>query len=506
MTGGHIRGLAVQRAWQACGLGLEPLHALVGFASGGARRHRARHGRQVRRLRLPASRLSPRVSAAAPSVSASRARQGRRTSRSLRERLLAPSTSGDLLVEPREPVAVAAHAGLELVALGGAGRRARSSAVGRTAARRRQACCFGGRDAAVDAGALLDARLISSLSAASSLSSRAAPRRHPPTCCCSRSMSAANCARRRSSSCGALLGALPLRWSSVVARIVQPLQRGARRAASASRNAGSSAARTAWCVAASACSRVRSAISRTLRSWVRAASRRRVGVHPAQVEQRRLGLADVGGDFADSGSPAAPAAAGLHLAVDLADHVLDAGQVGLGGAQPQFGLVAAGMQAGDAGGLLEHAAALLAAWPDDLADLALPDQGRRARAGRGIGEQQLHVAGAHVLAVDAIGRARLALDAAGDLELVGIVEGGRRRAVGSCRASCATSAMLRAGRSPEPAKMTSSMSPAAHGLVRAFAHHPAQRLDQVGLAAAIRADDAGQAGLDHRTRSARRRT
>ena len=36
----------------------------------------------------------------------------------------------------------------------------------------------------------------------------------------------------------------------------------------------------------------------------------------------------------------------------------------------------------------------------------------------------------------------------------------------------------------------------AHGLVRAFAHHPAQRLEQVGFAAAIGADHAGQARLD----------
>ena len=36
----------------------------------------------------------------------------------------------------------------------------------------------------------------------------------------------------------------------------------------------------------------------------------------------------------------------------------------------------------------------------------------------------------------------------------------------------------------------------AHVLVGAFAHHPAQRLDEIRLAAAIRPDDAGQAALD----------
>ncbi len=59
-----------------------------------------------------------------------------------------------------------------------------------------------------------------------------------------------------------------------------------------------------------------------------------------------------------------------------------------------------------------------------------------------------------------------------------------------------TSAVLRAGRVPEPEKMTSSMPGRAHVLVRAFAHHPAQRLDEVRLAAAVRPDHAGQAALD----------
>ncbi len=49
---------------------------------------------------------------------------------------------------------------------------------------------------------------------------------------------------------------------------------------------------------------------------------------------------------------------------------------------------------------------------DKLADLALPHEGRGVGPGRGVGEQQLDVAGAHLAPVDAIGRAFLALDAA----------------------------------------------------------------------------------------------
>ena len=94
---------------------------------------------------------------------------------------------------------------------------------------------------------------------------------------------------------------------------------------------------------------------------------------------------------------------------------------------------------------------------DDLADLALAHQRGRARAGRSVGEQELHVAGAHLAAVDAIGRARVALDAARDLDRLGVVEGGGRAAVGIVERRGRPRRLLREGRRPEPAKMTSSI-------------------------------------------------
>ena len=118
------------------------------------------------------------------------------------------------------------------------------------------------------------------------------------------------------------------------------------------------------------------------------------------------------------------------------------------------------MQAGDAGGFFQHAAALLGLGLDDLADAALMHERRRARAGRGVGKQDLHVAGAHLAAVDAVGRAGLALDAAGDFERVLVVEGGGRRARRNCRSRsplrrcCAPAALL------EPEKITSSIDEA----------------------------------------------
>ena len=141
-----------------------------------------------------------------------------------------------------------------------------------------------------------------------------------------------------------------------------------------------------------------------------------IGRHPAQVEQGGLGLADLLGDDAVADRLLGLALERLDLAGELVDDVVEPRQVGLGGAQPQLRLVPARVQAGDAGGFLEHAPALLGLGRDDLADPALVHQRRRARAGRGVGQQDLHVAGAHLAAVDAIGRARLALDAARDVE------------------------------------------------------------------------------------------
>ena len=131
-----------------------------------------------------------------------------------------------------------------------------------------------------------------------------------------------------------------------------------------------------------------------------------IGLDPAQVKQQGFGLAHLGGNFAVADRLARLFLQAVHLSGELADHVLDAGEIGFSGLEAQFGLVAARMKTGDAGGVFQHAAALFGLGLDDLADLALVDQRRRARARGGVGEQDLHVAGADVAAIDAIDRAR----------------------------------------------------------------------------------------------------
>ena len=218
---------------------------------------------------------------------------------------------------------------------------------------------------------------------------------------------------------------------------------------------------------------------------------------PAQMIEHRLRLAHLRRHGAITDRLARLLLQPVDLGGELADHVLDAQQVGFRRLQPQFGLVPARMQAGDAGGFLQHAAALLGLGLDDLADAALMHQRRRTRAGGGVGEQDLHVARAHLAAVDAIGGARLALDAARDVDLVLIVECGRRRALGIVDRDrhlgiVARRAVIGAGENDLVHRG------GAHGLVGGFAHHPAQRFDQVGFAAAVRPDDAGQSRLDHK--------
>ena len=233
-----------------------------------------------------------------------------------------------------------------------------------------------------------------------------------------------------------------------------------RRAPRPRASAGSSAAASAWRVEASACSPVRSATTRTARSLACSASASSaLAATQRRWNKRRLGLAHLRRHGAVADRLARLLLERVHLRGELADHVFQPQQILLGRAQPQLRLVAARMQAGNAGGLFEHAAALLGLGLDDLADAALVHQRRRARAGRGVGEQDLHVAGAHLAAVDAVGRACSRSMRRDTSSVSWSLNCGRRLALGIVD-GIATSALLRAGRVLVPEKITSSMSAA----------------------------------------------
>ena len=118
------------------------------------------------------------------------------------------------------------------------------------------------------------------------------------------------------------------------------------------------------------------------------------------------------------------------LRLDFADHVFQTGQICLRRFEAKFRLMPALMQSADAGGFFQNGAARQRLLADEKPDLALAHESGRARAGRSIGEKNLHVALAHVAAVYAIDAACLAFDAARHLDRVEIGIGPDRGAVG----------------------------------------------------------------------------
>ena len=149
-----------------------------------------------------------------------------------------------------------------------------------------------------------------------------------------------------------------------------------------------------------------------------------------QRQQVRLGRPDRTGYVAVAAGLAGLALQVAQLAFELGAQVLGAGQIRLGCAKLEFRLVAARVQAGDIGGFFQNRAAVLRPGTDQSADAALADHGGGARARCQIGEQGLHVPGAGLPAVDAVGGAAAALDPAADFQLGLLVEWGRGAARG----------------------------------------------------------------------------
>ena len=183
------------------------------------------------------------------------------------------------------------------------------------------------------------------------------------------------------------------------------------------------------------------------------------------------------------------------MGIDLLQNVVEAREIVLRRLKPQLGFMTAGMQPRNACGLFKDTAALLRFGGNDLADLALPHHRRRSRAGRCVGEQQLHIAGAHLASIDPVGRARLALDAPANLDDLSIVKARWRRAVAIVEEK---NDLRHIARRPVTAAGKNHIVHAgrAHIFRRTLAHHPAQRLDEIRFAAAVRPDNAGQPRLD----------
>ena len=218
---------------------------------------------------------------------------------------------------------------------------------------------------------------------------------------------------------------------------------------------------------------------------------------PAGKQSAAFGNADLVGQaniaFGRLGLPPQGIGTRIHVEQDF----VEPSKIGFGRAQFLFGILAPDMKAGDARRFLQHGAALLRARGNDGGDPPLADQRRAVRTGRGVGEDQRDILGPDILAIGAIGAARAALDPASDFQFaVGadlyrveqftLFLHGQQRHFGEV-------ALRSAGGAGEDDILHAR---AAHRFGAGFAHDPADRFQQVGLAAAIGADDAGQSRLD----------
>jgi hypothetical protein len=89
--------------------------------------------------------------------------------------------------------------------------------------------------------------------------------------------------------------------------------------------------------------------------------------------------------------------------VHIAQHFIEAAQIGLGRAEFLFGILAADVQTRNACGFLQHRAPVHRLGGDHGTDLALADQCWRMGPGCRISEQQPDILGPHIAAIDAIG-------------------------------------------------------------------------------------------------------
>ena len=207
---------------------------------------------------------------------------------------------------------------------------------------------------------------------------------------------------------------------------------------------------------------------------------RRGGFLPAGEDQSALGdpylVRKLAVALGGAGLPLQRTGAQFHVG----EHFVEPDEVGLRRPQFLFGVLSAHVEAGDAGGFLQHQPTLGRLGRDDGADLALAHQSRRMGAGGGVGEQQGYVLGPDVAAVDPVGGAGPAFDPAGDLDLAGRHPAGFGGDVPALAFEKERDLGEIAGRAHRGSGEDDVVHlAAAHRLGRRFAHHPSDRLEDV---------------------------
>ena len=183
---------------------------------------------------------------------------------------------------------------------------------------------------------------------------------------------------------------------------------------------------------------------------------------------------------------------GSQLAPDLAHEVLQAQQARLGGGQLALGPLLALPELEHAGGFLDHEAALFGAGVEDGVDLALADDHVLLAADAGVGQQVLDVEEATGRPVEGVLGVAAAEQRPRDRDLV---ELDRQQPGGVVdRQAHLGAAERRALRGAGEDHVVHLLAADRRG--RLGAQHPADGVDDVGLARPVRADDDGDARLE----------
>ncbi len=189
---------------------------------------------------------------------------------------------------------------------------------------------------------------------------------------------------------------------------------------------------------------------------------------------------------------AALAAQGLELAAEFVGQVLHAREVGLHRVQFAQGLLLALAVLEDAGRLLDEGAAAHGVGVQDGVELALADDDVHLAADAGVGEQFLDVQQATGVAVDLVLAAAVAEHDPRDGDL-GVLDGQGAVGVVDGQGHLGAAQRRAAGGAGEDDVLHLA---AAQRLGALLAHHPAEGVDDVGLARAVRPHDACDAGLE----------